>query len=147
MLKNYTGGYNHVDGRETQMANGKIGDRIKERREYLKMSQDDLAKKLGYKSRSSINKIERDASGLPQSKIVAIANALNTTPAYIMGWESDKPETSKKIDATTDVLIRMETDKLYCELVMLLYKMDTDRLLAVKAMLDSLKLFSSAERK
>lgn len=129
------------------MSNGKIGDRIKERREYLKMSQDDLAKKLGYKSRSSINKIERDASGLPQSKIVAIANALNTTPAYIMGWESDKPETSKKIDATTDVLIRMETDKLYSELVLTLYKMDNDRLLAVKAMLDSLKLFSSAERK
>ena len=129
------------------MANGKIGDRIKERREYLKMSQDDLAKKLGYKSRSSINKIERDASGLPQSKIVAIANALNTTPAYIMGWESDKPETSKKIDAATDVLIRMETDKQYSELVLTLYKMDNDRLLAVKAMLDSLKLFSSAERK
>lgn len=129
------------------MSNGKIGDRIKERREYLKMSQDDLAKKLGYKSRSSINKIERDASGLPQSKIVAIANALNTTPAYIMGWESDKPETSKKIDAATDVLIRMETDKQYSELVLTLYKMDDDRLLAVKAMLDSLKLFSSAERK
>lgn len=129
------------------MSNGKIGDRIKERREYLKMSQDDLAKKLGYKSRSSINKIERDASGLPQSKIVAIANALNTTPAYIMGWESDKPETSKKIDAATDVLIRMETDKLYSELVLTLYKMDDDRLSAVKAMLDSLKLFSSAERK
>lgn len=129
------------------MSNGKIGDRIKERRECLKMSQDDLAKKLGYKSRSSINKIERDASGLPQSKIVAIANALNTTPAYIMGWESDKPETSKKIDATTDVLIRMETDKLYSELVLTLYKMDNDKLLAVKAMLDSLKLFSSAERK
>ena len=129
------------------MSNGKIGDRIKERREYLKMSQDDLAKKLGYKSRSSINKIERDASGLPQSKIVAIANALNTTPAYIMGWESDKPSTSKKIDAATDVLIRMETDKQYSELVLTLYKMDDDRLLAVKAMLDSLKLFSSAERK
>ena len=129
------------------MSNGKIGDRIKERRECLKMSQDDLAKKLGYKSRSSINKIERDASGLPQSKIVAIANALNTTPAYIMGWESDKPSTSKKIDATTDVLIRMETDSLYSELVLTLYKMDNDRLLAVKAMLDSLKLFSSAERK
>ena len=129
------------------MSNGKIGDRRKERRECLKMSQDDLAKKLGYKSRSSINKIERDASGLPQSKIVAIANALNTTPAYIMGWEANKPETSKKIDATTDVLIRMETDKLYSELVLTLYKMDNDKLLAVKAMLDSLKLFSSAERK
>lgn len=129
------------------MSNGKIGDRIKERREYLKMSQDDLAKKLGYKSRSSINKIERDASGLPQSKIVAIANALNTTPAYIMGWESDKSETSKKIDAATDILIRMETDKQYSELVLTLYKMDNDRLSAVKAILDSLKLFSSEERK
>ena len=129
------------------MSNGKIGDRIKERRECLKMSQDDLAKKLGYKSRSSINKIERDASGLPQSKIVAIANALNTTPAYIMGWESDKPETSKKMYASTDVLIRMDTDKQYSELVLTLYKMDNDRLSAVKAMLDSLKLFSSAERK
>lgn len=51
------------------------------------MSQDELARKLGYKSRSSVNKIENDASGLPQTKIVAIANALSTTPAFIMGWE------------------------------------------------------------
>ena len=51
------------------------------------MSQDELAGLLGYKSRSSVNKIERDASGLPQNKIVAIAKALQTTPAYIMGWE------------------------------------------------------------
>ena len=65
----------------------KIGDRIKYRREELNLSQDELARKLGYKSRSSINKIERDASGLPQSKIAAIAKALQTTPAYIMGWE------------------------------------------------------------
>lgn len=63
-----------------------IGDRIKSRREQLNMSQDELAKKLGYKSRSSINKIEKDGRGLPQSKIKAIADALFTTPAYIMGW-------------------------------------------------------------
>ena len=67
----------------------KIGDRIRRRRELLKMSQDDLAKKLGYKSRSSINKIERDAGGLPQAKIAAIAKALDTTPSYIMGWEEE----------------------------------------------------------
>lgn len=53
------------------------------------MSQDELARKLGYKSRSSINKIERDASGLPQNKIRSIAYALDTTPAYIMGWTDD----------------------------------------------------------
>lgn len=63
-----------------------IGSRIKNRREELNMSQDELAKKLGYESRSSINKIELDQRSLPQSKIKAVADALGTTPSYIMGW-------------------------------------------------------------
>ncbi len=66
-----------------------IGTRIKMRREELNMSQDELAKRVGYKSRSSINKIESDGRGLPQKKIVSFANALDTTPAYLMGWESE----------------------------------------------------------
>lgn len=70
-----------------------IGDRIKARRLELDMSQDELARLVGYKSRSSINKIESDGRLLPQRKIMEIANALNTTPAYIMGWEeSNEPE-------------------------------------------------------
>ena len=64
-----------------------IGDRIKRRREELGMSQEELAKKVGYKSRSSVNKIEIDGRGLPQNKIVLFAKALETTPAYLMGWE------------------------------------------------------------
>lgn len=64
-----------------------IGDRIKIRREELGMSQEELAKAIGYKSRSSINKIELDGRGLPQGKVVAIAKALHVTPAYLMGWE------------------------------------------------------------
>ena len=64
-----------------------IGERIKIQREKLKMSQDELAKRIGYKSRSSINKIELGHYNLTQSKIKAIADALETTPAYIMGWE------------------------------------------------------------
>lgn len=66
-----------------------IGDRIRIRREELNLSQDELAHKLGYKSRSSINKIEKDGRELPQSKIKAIADALETTPSYIMGWEEE----------------------------------------------------------
>lgn len=65
-----------------------IGDRIKARRIELDMSQDELARLVGYKSRSSINKIESDGRLLPQRKIMEIANALNTTPAYIMGWDN-----------------------------------------------------------
>lgn len=64
-----------------------IGDRIKKRREELGMSQEELAKKVGYKSRSSVNKIEIDGRGLPQNKIVIFAKALETSPAYLMGWE------------------------------------------------------------
>lgn len=68
-----------------------IGDRIRQRRLEMNMSQDELARKVGYKSRSSINKIESDGRGLPQSKIVAFAKALDTTPAALMGW-LDEPE-------------------------------------------------------
>lgn len=66
-----------------------IGERIKQRRDELKMSQEELATKLGYKSRSSINKIELGQQNLTQSKIAAIAKALETTPSYIMGWNDD----------------------------------------------------------
>ena len=67
-----------------------IGSRIRNRREELGLSQDELGRRLGYKSRSSINKIELDQRNLTQSKIKAIADALDTTPSYIMGW--DEPE-------------------------------------------------------
>lgn len=68
-----------------------IGERIRERRIQLEMSQDELAKRLGYKSRSSINKIESGDQMLTQSKIAAIAKELQVTPSYIMGWD-DGPE-------------------------------------------------------
>lgn len=67
-----------------------IGSRIKSRREELGMSQEELAHRIGYKSRSSINKIELGVYALTQSKIKAIADALLTTPSYIMGWEEDE---------------------------------------------------------
>lgn len=63
-----------------------IGKRIKKRREELDMSQGELATLIGYRSKSSINKIELGIQGLTQRKIKAIAEALQTTTDYIMGW-------------------------------------------------------------
>lgn len=71
-----------------------IGERIRFRREELHLSQEELAKRLGYKSRSSINKIELGLYNLKQSKIKAIADALETTPSYIMGWDDEKAPVS-----------------------------------------------------
>ncbi len=69
-----------------------MGNRIKQKREDLNLSQDELAKKTGYTSRSSINKIEKGLVDLTQSKIQIIADALETTPTYLMGWDdNDEP--------------------------------------------------------
>ena len=64
-----------------------IGERIKRRREQLGLSQSELARMVGYTSRSTINKIEKDGRGISQNKIVDIARALKVTPSYLMGWE------------------------------------------------------------
>lgn len=66
-----------------------MGNRIKQLREKHKMTQDELAHKLGYSSRSSINKIEIGRSDLPQSKISLAAKILHTDPAYLLGWEEN----------------------------------------------------------
>jgi len=69
-----------------------LGKRIKDERIRLNMTQEELARKVGYTSRSSVNKIELGLVDLPQSKILAIASALQTTPAYLMGWEESIDE-------------------------------------------------------
>ena len=83
--------------------------RIRKRREELGLSQEELAQKMGYKSRSSINKIEMGENDIPQSKIVQFARALNTTPAYLMGWE-DNPDQKEKSPAEAEDLVNGDPD-------------------------------------
>ncbi|MBQ9387926.1 MAG: helix-turn-helix transcriptional regulator [Lachnospiraceae bacterium] len=92
-----------------------IGKRIRMRREALKMSQEELALMIGYKSRSSINKIELDQYNLKQSKIKAIADALQTTPGFIMGWDEEDcsvPTSSADIHRKIDLLDKQDLDDL-----------------------------------
>jgi transcriptional regulator with XRE-family HTH domain len=69
-----------------------IGDRIKERREQLGITQQQLAERLGYKSKSTINKIEMGINGISQKKIVDFAKALQTTIEYLMEMDSNSVE-------------------------------------------------------
>lgn len=66
-----------------------IGDRIKARREALGMTQEELADLLGYRGKSSVSKLESGQGDPGQSKVLAFARALKTTPAYLMGWVED----------------------------------------------------------
>ncbi len=65
-----------------------IGNKIKQRRIELGMSQDELAKAMGYTSRSTINKIEKDINDITQSKIIKFAEVLHTTQADLMSWDN-----------------------------------------------------------
>lgn len=75
-----------------------IGERIRFRREQLKMSQDELAKKIGYKSRSSINKFETSRA-LPLDKVELVAKALECSPSYLMGWLDEEVQPEVTVDA------------------------------------------------
>lgn len=70
-----------------------IGENIQQMRKALGWTQEDLAKRMGYKSKSTINKIELGINDIPQNKIVKFAEVLGTTPAHLMGWleESTDP--------------------------------------------------------
>ena len=63
-----------------------FGNRVRTRRLELGITQEELAQRLGYSSRSAVNKIERNVNDVPQSRVDALARALETTPAYLMGW-------------------------------------------------------------
>lgn len=67
-----------------------LSTNIKNRRNELNMTQEELAKKTGYKTKGAISRIEKGDRDLSQSQIEIFAKALQTTPAYLMGWEDDK---------------------------------------------------------
>lgn len=67
-----------------------IYDRIRTLREKKGMSQQELAERVGFKTASAVNKIELGLRDINQTKIIAFAKALNTTPSYLMGWDDDE---------------------------------------------------------
>lgn len=71
----------------------RIGANIKAARLQKGLTQEELAARMGYKSKSTINKIELGVNDIPQSKIVQFADALGVTPGYIMGWEQEPEAT------------------------------------------------------
>lgn len=67
-----------------------IGKRIKEIRISKNMTQEELATKMNYKSRSAINKIELGIADVSSSKVKEFSKALGVSVSYLMGWEEQK---------------------------------------------------------
>lgn len=67
-----------------------IGARIRECRKREGISAEELAKKLG-KNKATVYRYENDdIKDLPITTLEPLARALNTTPAYLLGWDKEK---------------------------------------------------------
>lgn len=73
-----------------------LGKRIEEKRIAKGLKKKDLAKLINVHD-TLIGKYERDEVDLGASKIKEIAKFLNTTPAYLMGWEDNDKEAPQGI--------------------------------------------------
>lgn len=100
-----------------------IGEKIKERREKLGLSQEQLAERLGYKSKTSIHKVEQGITDLPLSKLSEFAKALNTTSSYLMEWDEEKSNlTTNDTPLSSKELQKLEEKKLIKDLSSILEK-------------------------
>lgn len=65
--------------------NNTLYENIKSLRTSKELSQEELAKRVGYSDRTMIAKIEAGKVDLPQSKIAIFAAALNVSPSELVG--------------------------------------------------------------
>lgn len=66
-----------------------IGERIKERRKELELTQTELGNRLNI-TKSSISYIELDRENMTTIRVERIAKALNVNPAWLCGWSEMK---------------------------------------------------------
>ena len=90
-----------------------IGERIRQKRLEAGMSVDELALKLG-KNRATVYRYENgDIENLPTTILEPIAQALETTPAYLMGYEEN-------LNNSADLVTKILMDKCLIDHVKLL---------------------------
>jgi transcriptional regulator with XRE-family HTH domain len=87
-----------------------IGNIIKQRRLELGLTQEELAHKLGYKSKSSINKIEMGIHGISQSQIKDFAAALECSPTLFIEDVQHDPRPSDAISVYAEKLAKLSPD-------------------------------------
>lgn len=82
-----------------------LANRVRSRREELGLSQEELALKMGYSSRTSINKIE-NGRPISQKIIFRLASALNVSVSYLMGWEEPQEKAHFDVSILKDEELR-----------------------------------------
>lgn len=131
----------------------KIGQRIKSRRKELKMSADELGKKLG-KDRSTIYRYENgDIENMPLDILPDIAAALEMSQQQLMGWDGEEEIQRAKekifgddlaeIEEISDAITQINKDKGFRKLILNISKLNPQEYAQIENLVD---LFISKNR-
>lgn len=69
-----------------------FGVRVRAARVAAGLTQLELARAMGYSTRSTISRIESGDNQVPMDRLDALAAALRTTPAYLLGQDGAAAE-------------------------------------------------------
>ena len=115
-----------------------IGERIKQRRIEIGLTVDQLADKIG-KNRATVYRYEsNEIEKFPLDILYPLAEALHTTPAYLMGWASTESPSgtmhSQSLKAPNQNIIRIAArDGTFKERVL-----SDEQLAIIRGMLDQM---------
>lgn len=71
-----------------------VGDRIRKQREFLNISQTELAERVKI-SKQTLYKYEANiVTNIPSDKLERISQILGVSPAYLMGWDDNLTKTN-----------------------------------------------------
>ena len=114
---------------------GEMSRKISQLRKEQNKTLEDIAKVVGV-GKSTVRKWETGMiANMRRDKIAKLAEALNTTPAYLMGWDDPAEPENKKNDAITDIILRLRSDADFLALVEKLASLPADKLSAIRSLL------------
>ena len=90
-----------------------FGTNLKRLRLEKGMSQDELAKKLGYKGKSAINKIETGVNDMPRDMVLRCAEVLGVSPLslFYYGETAEATFAKSKVDTLVDMALQSDASE------------------------------------
>lgn len=84
-----------------------IGEKVRKRRLELGLTQEELALKMGYKNKSTINRIESNKSDVNQKNLVRLAEALGVSPLYFIEDSFKANNVPRRIMAYYEMFLKL----------------------------------------
>lgn len=90
-----------------------VGERIKQRRMELGLTQEELAIRMGYKGKTAVCMAETRGDNVTTTKVAKFAKALDVTPRWLMGFEDPDDHAEDVVDYLVNTREGKEFIELY----------------------------------